>query len=83
MRGFKRDWLRVKSSRKIWLFRLYFHIVAGLGEDDEVIIILRWLEKIVIIIIIIIIRWLEKYFYSHSFHIGWAKVGVGGDELGG
>ena len=53
--------------------------MVGLGEDDDVIIILRWLEKI----IITIIRWWEKYFYSHSFHIGWAKVGVGGDELGG
>ena len=42
--------------------------MVGLGEDDDVIIILRWLEK---------------YFYSHSFHIGWAKVGIGGDELGG
>ena len=58
-------------------------IVAGLGEDDEVIIILRWLEKILIIYTIMINRWFEKYFYSHSFHISWAKVGVGGDELGG
>ena len=60
--------------------------MAGLGEVDDVIIIFRWLEKIIIIRWsekIFIIRWLKKYFYSHSFHIGRAKVGVGGDELGG